>query len=132
MEIAKCKLQNRKAINKEELQERLLNFAVRTIKPLEKMDKNFVGRQIAGQLIRSTSSAGANYEEACGAESRSDFVHKLQIVLKELRESAYWFRLIKKLELIPAQEVSGVSDECKELSNIIGKSILPAKENKKV
>jgi len=96
------------------------------------MDKNFVGRQIAGQLIRSTSSAGANYEEACGAESRSDFVHKLQIVLKELRESAYWFRLIKKLELIPTQEVSGVSDECKELSNIIGKSILPAKENKKV
>ena len=132
MEIAKCKLQNRKAINKEELQERLLNFAVRTIKLLEKMDKNFVGRQIAGQLIRSASSAGANYEEACGAESRSDFVHKLQIVLKELRESAYWFRLIKKLELIPAQEVSGVSDECKELSNIIGKSILTAKENKKV
>jgi len=132
MEIAKGKLQNTKAINKEELQERLLNFAVRTIKLLEKMDKNFVGRQIAGQLIRSASSAGANYEEACGAESRSDFVHKLQIVLKELRESAYWFRLIKKLELIPAQEVSGVSDECKELSNIIGKSILTAKENKKV
>src|SRR4030042_671997 len=109
MEIAKGKLQNTKAINKEELQERLLNFAVRTIKLLEKMDKNFVGRQIAGQLIRSASSAGANYEEACGAESRSDFVHKLQIVLKELRESAYWFRLTKKLELIPAQEVSGVS-----------------------
>jgi len=68
-----------------ELSERLLDFAVAVIKLTTKIEKIAVGRHIAGQLIRSATSAGANYEEACGAESKKDFLHKLQIVLKELR-----------------------------------------------
>jgi four helix bundle protein len=76
------------------LSERLLDFGVEIIRMVEKIRSNYAGRQIIGQLIRSSTSAGANYEEACGAESRSDFVHKLQIVLKELRESLYWLQLI--------------------------------------
>ena len=113
-----------------ELSERLLDFAVEIVKLAEKIRRNYVGRQIIGQLISSSTSAGANYEEACGAESRSDFVHKLQIVLKELRESLYWLRLIGKLNLIPAQEVGVLIQEGNELANMIAKSIVTAKRNK--
>lgn len=74
---------------KNNLSERLLNFAVKIIKLTGQLCKTAIGRYIGGQLMRVGTSAGANYEEACGAESRADFVHKLQIVLKELRESFY-------------------------------------------
>ena len=130
MQTAKCKLQNGNTGEKEGLRERLLNFAAETIKIVEKMHTRFAGREIAGQVISSSSSAGANYEEACGAESRSDFVHKMQIVLKKLKESSFWFRLMVRAELVLPQEIAGLSEECKELSNIIGKSIITAKKNK--
>jgi len=73
-----------------------LDFAVEIIKLAVRLNKTSVGRHIGGQLTRSGTSPGANYEEACGAESRADFIHKLQIVLKELRESSYWLRLIRQ------------------------------------
>ena len=112
------------------LADRFLEFAVRIIKAVEKVRRNYVGRQILGQLIDSSTSAGANYEEACGAESRADFVHKLQIVLKELRESLYWLRLIERLKMMPAQDMDELVQEGQELARIIGKSILTAKRNK--
>ena len=77
MENENYKIQNK-------LSERLLDFGVQIIKAGEKIGRNYIGRQIFGQLIDSSTSAGANYEEACGAESRSDFVHKLQIVLTSI------------------------------------------------
>ena len=78
------------------LSERLLDYAANIIKLTIRLNRTAVGRHIGGQLVHAGTSGGANYEEACGAESRADFVHKLQIVLKELRESLYWLRLIKK------------------------------------
>ena len=108
----------------------LEDFAVGIIRIILKLDRTFTSRHIAGQLIRSSTSAGANYEEACGAESRSDFVHKLQIVLKELRESLYWLRLILKSGLVPSEKVSLIMQEANELTNIIAKSIVTAKKNK--
>jgi four helix bundle protein len=123
MEIDNCKIQKK-------LSERLLDFAVQIIRGAEKIRRNYVGRQIIGQLIDSSTSAGANYEEACGAESRSDFVHKLQIVLKELRESLFWLRLIERLELIPAEKLGELVQEGNELAKIIGKSIVTAKRNR--
>jgi len=114
-----------------DISERLENFAVEIIKLVGKICKSFVGRHVAGQLLGSSTSAGANYEEACGAESRSDFVHKLQIVLKELKESLYWLRLISKSGLISREEVSGVLREGKELANIIAKSIVTTKRIRK-
>jgi four helix bundle protein len=107
-----------------------LDFAVEIIKILEKISRSYVGRQIFGQLVRSSTSAGANYEEACGAESRSDFIHKLRVVLKELRESLYWLRLIAKLDLIPAQKVNVLIQEGNELANIIARSIVTAEKNR--
>ncbi len=113
------------------ISDRLQNFAVEIIKIVQALGKTFVGRKISGQLIDSSTSAGANYEEACGAESRADFIHKLQVVLKELRESLYWLRLILRAELMPVDELGGAIKEGGELANIIAKSIVTARKNKK-
>jgi four helix bundle protein len=132
MQNSKCKLQNvrDKRLQPHNLSGRLMNFAVSIIKMIEQINRDFVGREIARQLIRAWTSAGANYEEACGAESRSDFIHKLQIALKELKETIYWLRLISRLELISPEEIESLLKEAMELANIIGKSILPAKKNR--
>jgi len=113
-----------------ELSERLLDFAVAVIKLTTKIEKIAVGRHIAGQLIRSATSAGANYEEACGAESKKDFLHKLQIVLKELRESSYWLKLVKRAELVSDQYCDPLMNEAVELTRIIAKSVIMAKRNR--
>jgi len=94
-----------------DLSERFEGFAADVIKGITKIQRNFAGRHIAGQLIRSATSAGANYEEACGAESRQDFIHKLQIVLKELRESLFWIRVSVRADLIATEVVRSVMKE---------------------
>ena len=83
-----------KAEERRNLNDRLLEYGVRIIKLFESLPKTLVARRIGDQLLRSGTSAGANYEEAQAAESKDDFVHKLQIALKELRESNYWLRLL--------------------------------------
>ena len=112
------------------LANRLLDFAVEVIKVIEIVAKTYVGRQVTGQLIRSSTSAGANYEEACAAESRPDFIHKLQIVLKELGESTYWLKLLSKASLIPSEKADMLIKEASELASIIAKSIITAKRNR--
>jgi four helix bundle protein len=112
-----------------QLAERLLDYGVAIIKLTTKLDNTFPGRHIAGQLFRSGTSAGANYEEACGAESRADFIHKLQIVLKELRESHYWLKLTQKSKLIN-DDIKDHIEETKQLINIIAKSLITAKKKK--
>ena len=114
---------------RDDLSERFLDFAAEIIKLAVRLNKTPIGRHISGQLVSSGTSAGANYEEACGAESRADFIHKLQIVLKELRESLYWLRLIKKTGLIPSTDpkLAALLQEGEELANIIGKSIVTAR-----
>ncbi|MEK6300888.1 MAG: four helix bundle protein [Acidobacteriota bacterium] len=75
-------------------------------------------------------SPAPNYEEACAAESRADFIHKLGICLKELRESRCWIRLIIRTELLPEQKLSELHDECNQLCNIVAQSIVTAKVNR--
>ncbi len=78
-------------------------------------------------MMRSATSSGANYEEACGAESKADFIHKMQLVLKELKESLYWLKLIRKSALMSDERVEPVLRETHELVNIIAKSVITAK-----
>ncbi len=80
--------------------------------------------------MRAATSAGANYEEACGAESRADFIHKIQIVFKELKESRYWLRLAKKSALVSGTQLEVLLKEVEELTSIIAKSVITAKKNK--
>jgi four helix bundle protein len=111
-----------------DLSERLLEFAARIGKLTDALPDTRLGRHIAGQLVRSGTSPAPNYEEACGAESRADFKHKMRICLKELRETRCWLELILKAELLPEARVSGILDESRQLCNIFGQSLVTAKQ----
>lgn len=113
-----------------QLSERLLDYGVEIVKLSIKLRKTAAGRHIANQLLSAGTSAGANYEEACGAQSRADFIHKLQIVLKEIRESLYWLKLIQKSAILNEQNLEGLINETKQINNIIAKSIITAKKGK--
>ena len=115
----------------DELLERLINFAARVGKVVDALPDTRMGRHIGGQLVRSGTSPAPNYEEGCAAESRADFVHKLSICLKELRESRTWIRLIIRTEMLPEQRLDELLDECNQLCNIIAQSIVTAKEKKR-
>jgi four helix bundle protein len=114
-----------------ELSGRLLDFATNCIGIVPRFEHTLAGKHIALQLIRSATSSGANYEEACGAESRADFIHKLQIVLKELRESLYWLKLAKRVQASLRNDLQPLLNESQELTKIIAKSIVTAKKGKK-
>ncbi len=113
-----------------QISERLLNYGIEIIKLTIKLNKTEVGKHIANQLLRSATSAGANYEEACGAQSMADFIHKLQIVLKEMRESLYWLKLIQKSETLKDKNLNDIVSETKQLNNIIAKSVITAKKGR--
>ena len=113
-----------------ELSERLLNYSAEIVKLTIKIKKTSVGKQMANQLLRCGTSVGANYEEACGTESRADFIHKLQIVFKEVRESLYWVSLIQKTVMLANKDLSKIIDETRQISNILAKSIITAKKGK--
>src|SRR5438876_12053825 len=115
----------------DEMVERLINFAARVGKAVDALPDTRMGRHIGGKLVRSGTSPAPNYEEACAAESRADFVHKLSICLKELRESRSWIRLIIKTEMLPEQRMGELLDECSQLCNIVAQSIVTAKEKVK-
>src|SRR4030065_1493108 len=114
----------------DQLSERLLDFVVKIIKIADSLPKTVSGRHIGGQLTRPGTSCGSNYEEGCGAESRSDFVHKMSIVLKELKETRFWLRLIHRTEMLAPKYTDSVINECGHLCAIIGKSVSTAKKKK--
>jgi four helix bundle protein len=109
------------------LAKRLLGFTANSVTLSVKLTKTPAGRYIANQLMRSCASSGANYEEACGAESKADFIHKMQLVFKELRESLYWLRLVERSELIPTKDLQILQNEADQLVKIIAKSVITAK-----
>lgn len=112
----------------DEMNERLLNLAVEIGRTCDRLPNTRFGNQIADQLVRSGTSPGPNYQEACAAESRKDFIHKMSISLKELRESHFWLRLIVRAGLI-TDDLSTLADECHQLLRIFGKSVTTARRN---
>lgn len=115
-----------------DLEDRLIDFAVRTIRIAESLPNTKVGKHIAGQLIRCGTSPAPNYGEAQAAESRSDFIHKIKVSLKELRETKVWLRMVIRADLIkPASKVEPLLQENDELIGIFVTSIKTAKENRR-
>jgi len=115
-----------------DLEERLVDFAVRVIRTAESLPKTKIGNHISGQLIRSGTSPASNYGEAQAAESRADFIHKMGVALKELRETRIWILIIMKAKLIkPVSKLGALSDENNQLISIFVKSIGTAKQNRK-
>jgi four helix bundle protein len=113
----------------DDISERFMNFVISIIKIEQQLCTTYSGRHIYGQLFRAGTSSGANYEEARAGESRADFIHKMQIVLKELRESHFWIKLIIGAKFVNSQDevLEFLHKESKELANIIAKSIVTAK-----
>jgi len=113
-----------------DLEDRLIDFAVRIIQVAESLPKTKVGNHIGGQLTRCGTSPAPNYGEAQGAESRSDFIHKMKVSLKELRETKVWLLMIVKANLIkPASKLDSLIDENNQLISIFVTSVKTAKEN---
>ena len=113
----------------EELSDRFWDFAARIGKVVDALPDTRLGRHVAGQLVRCGTSSAPNYEEACAGESRADFTHKISIALKELRETRGWLKFIIKTRMLPAKRIEALLDECGQLGNILGQSIVTAKAN---
>ncbi len=115
-----------------DLEERLIDFAVRIIRIAESLPKTKVGNHIAGQLIRCGTSPAPNYGEAQSAESRSDFIHKMKVSLKELRETRVWLLIIVRANLIrPTSKLEPLLNENNELISIFVTSVITAKQKNK-
>ena len=113
-----------------DIEERLIDFAVRIIRTAESLPKTKAGKHIAGQLTRCGTSPAPNYGEAQRAESIADFIHKMKICLKELRETRVWLLMIIRAHLIKSEsKLKPLIDENNELISIFVKSINTAKQN---
>jgi four helix bundle protein len=110
----------------DELQRRLVSFAVQIIELVGHFPKTPAGRHVSGQILRSGTSPAPNYGEARGAESRADFVHKLRIAVKELNETGIWLLIILEARMVPTFLVENLIKENRELACIFGASIRTA------
>lgn len=114
-----------------DLCERLFIFAVDTITCLKSMRSTSGNGVIKMQLTKAATSSGANYEEAQGASSKADFINKVRISLKEMREANYWLRILKNVESKHPTRLALLVKESSELKNILGAICRKADENKK-
>lgn len=114
----------------DELSDRLMDASVRVGKVVDALPDTRLGRHVAGQLVRCGTSAGPNYEEGRAAESRRDFIHKLRISLKELRETRYWLRFSSRAALLPESQLVDLIGETEELIRIIAKSVSTAESRR--
>jgi len=117
---------------KYDLEKRLIDFAVRIIDLVETLANTRAGNHIAGQLVRCGTSPAPNYGEAQSAESRNDFIHKIKIVLKELRETKIWLQIIHRKRMTKSgSQTESLITECDELISIFVKSVKTAEKNKR-
>ncbi|MBW2612651.1 MAG: four helix bundle protein [Deltaproteobacteria bacterium] len=117
---------------KYDLEERLLEYAASILKIVEQLPNTKAGNHVSGQLLRSGTSPYPNHGEAQSAESPKDFIHKLRICLKELRETQRWLKLIQRVPLIKKPELlNEMLNETEELIKIFVTSIKTAGKKKK-
>jgi four helix bundle protein len=112
-----------------DLEDRLIGFGAAVCRIAERLPETATGKHVALQLIRSGTSPFANYGEVQGAESRRDFIHKLGICVKELREVRAWLKFIREVQSCSDEQVRPVMGECDELLAILATSIRTARRN---
>jgi len=114
-----------------DLQDRLVSYAVRIISLSEALPETKAGKHVSSQILRSGTSPASNYGEAQSAELTADFVHKLKIALKELRETEIWLKIIAKVQLIKSvSQLAPLLQETDELIAILFKSVKTARKSK--
>ena len=113
-----------------DLEERLLEYAVRIIRLVDALPATRAGRHVADQLLRCGTSPLASHGELQGAESRKDFIHKLGLCLKEIREARRWLRLVHRVPLLTPSKIVPLITETESLIKIFAASIRTAQKNK--
>lgn len=113
----------------DDLARRLLLLAAQGLQLIAALPPTMAGKHVASQLLRSVTACGANYEEARGAESKRDFIHKLAITRKEAHETRYWLQLSEAAHLVPAGSLAALLAEVDAVCRILGKSIATARAN---
>ena len=103
------------------LAERTVDYGLAVMEYCESLPRTAAGRHVGDQLLRSATSVAANYAEASEAESMADFVHKMKVAMKELKESRVW--LIFASRLAPCEALESLRAESRELLLMVGKSI---------
>ena len=111
--------------------DRLLDFVIRIIKLGGSLPDEYLANHIKRQMLRSATSVGANYEEARDSESDADFLHKMNIVLKEARETHYWLKIINRTEILPTNRMTDILSEASEICAILVSSVKTLKDKKK-
>jgi len=119
-------------MNKEDLKERTKQFAIRITILVDDLKDTRTARMIAGQVLRSGTSVGANYRAACRAKSKRDFINKLKIVEEETDETIYWIELLEARELADQNTLRSLCEEGEQLLAIFVSSIRTAKDNMEV
>jgi four helix bundle protein len=112
----------------DDIQERMVVLAATIVRFCNDLPRSTAGSHLANQLLRSGTSPAPNYAEARGAESDRDFVHKLRVVLKELNETEVWLQILIRTQLVSAESIQPMREECTSLSRIIGASIRTRKQ----
>src|SRR5947209_18639947 len=115
----------------DELEERLIDFAVRIVRLSATLPRTSAGKHIGAQILRSGTSPAPNYGEARGAESHADFVHKLRIVLKELNETSIWLQVIQRSQLLKPDLLADITNENAELCRIFTASLKTARASRR-
>jgi four helix bundle protein len=114
-----------------DLEDRFVDFAFRVINVVEALPDTKAGKHVASQLVRSGTSPAPNYGEAQSAESPADFIHKLKVSLKELRETNVWLKIIERKPLCDPSKLAAIRKECDELIAIWATSVKTAQRNAK-
>ena len=116
-------------MKKEEFIEKCIAFAVKVNKLRKYLREKQHEYNNSDQIQRSGTSIGANYSEACDAESKADFVHKLQIALKETNETIYWLKVLYRSELMSQEQYDNLMKDADELYRVLTASVKSAKAN---
>ena len=114
-----------------DIDKRTYEFALSVLDVVDVILNSHSGTVIARQLARSGTSIGANVEESRAGEIRLDFIHKLNIALKEARETHYWLRIVRDKKLVTSDGLSELVQEAEEIKKILGASVRTAKAKKK-
>ena len=115
----------------QDIEERLIKFAVRIVKLSDSLPNSRAGNHIGGQLLRSGTAPAVHYAEARNAESNRDFIHKMRLGMKELNESRIWLKIIIESNLVKPDLIIDLHQEFEELCRIFGASISTSQNKQK-
>jgi four helix bundle protein len=116
-----------KTNKKNDITDRTFNFSIDIVKFAKHIPKDPVGFVLGRQLIKSATSIGANVEEATGAYSKDDFTFKMNIALKEARETNYWLRLLRESGVVKNKAIEKLLDESLNVKNILSAIVKTSK-----